>query len=311
MGDIIIMEKQAEMNQLKAWLSAGTCTLLALTAPGNGVLTYTLAAMVAGLLCWCVNKLCAGKSWPKWMYGVRLVWSIAAILYVLQFPTAVWDTKRNIAIPLVLFLLALWGIGRGIRVNMAAGAVLLWFVAALLGGILLASAENVIPKFGLRDPWEYHFSAVPALLLPALLGLMSSGADKGKGKWFVPVLAGGLAAAFLVRGNMMDVEDGAPGFVTLSRSVELFGKTLRLESVAALGLTLGIYCAVSLLVTEAVVCIEKLGAKKYAAVVVTAAVVVLGMLCKITISGAIAAIGSLICWVFLPLLTQLVVGEKK
>ena len=311
MGDFIWMEKRIEQVQIRAWIIAAMTALLALSAPDGGIWTNFLLGTVLAVICMWVNKLCSCVVCGKWMWAVQLCWGSIMLLYFLSESSAVWGTEGDV-VPVCLLLVALWSLWKGISSTAVVGATLIWFVVALLGGIMAAAAEDVKLNWAMKDAGEFTFSLIPLYLFPALVWQLPCEDQKKWEKWYIIIPVIGTLICGIVRGNVLEVPNGKTGILELSRSVELFGKVLRLEAATAMGVTLGLYCGVSLLLSVVSESIWKIaGQEKRVLLLQVGIAVIAGLLFNITISDAFAAIGSVICWVFLPAFAQAVGRRKK
>lgn len=306
------MEKQAEPIQLKVWMLTAVGALLVLKAPNSGLLSNIILGVLGGGVCLLVARFCAAGKYGRWMYLLQWVWSCVMLLYFLGDAAAVWNARGDVVLPICLMLTGLWGSRNGVGRSAAVGSTLVWFVVPLLLGIIAASVENVRLDWAASGLLEWEKNLIPVLLLPSLLWILGMKETGARGKWFLLIPAIGAVTAWVVRGTVPAYTDWELGFTELSKSVELFGRTMRLEALSAFGLTLGMYCVISLLTSVSETCARNVNPKLRGwSTAVTGAVVIVSLLCKITISDGIAAIGCLICWVFVPVITQLIVSEKK
>lgn len=246
----------------------------------------------------------------RWLSGVQMLWSGVILLYCLTALPKIWDGSGRIFTPICMLLLGIWGIFRGEKTAESVGAVMMMLVLPLFLGIGAVAAEDVNWGWAFNNGMDFHPSVVTACLIPSIMHKLPAEGTAKKWFWTIPITA--VLFSLVIRGMVPSLASDIVGITEMGRSVELFGRVVRLEALVAMALTLSLYALVSMLLacanTAADVIIPKW--KKWAAPA-EAVLVTVGLLCKITISDEIAAIGSVICWVILPLITQLVDAGKK
>lgn len=252
------------------------------------------------------------KEMNRWLCVIQILWSGVLLLYYLPYLPQIWEGSGDYFVPTCMVILGLWGVRVGCFAAASVGAVLLWIALPLFAGVGFAAMEDINWKMAVRDGVEFHPAVVTACLLPGAMRSLPIDNGRKMGKWYL--LIPGIAAAFclIIRGCISGTLADTTGFTQMSKSLEIFGRVMRLEAIAAMALTLSFYCVVSVLlagVSQDAIWIVP-GREGWMLGVIGITVIV-GMLCKITISDAFAAFGSVICWVILPFVTQLIEREKK
>lgn len=207
-------------NEKKGIPSAALAALArtAAGAPWPGVLLLGVGASV-------LRRLPAVQRRPRWLEGVQALWSAFLLSQVLTWAGESWPGGENrMWIGLILLLLAWWLARKGREAAAAASSVLGILELGLLAAVLLGSVreiklENLLPARGLPDGW-----LLAVLLMP--------GVGQGwSGLWAIlfSLVTAGVGVS------------GANAFWELSRCASGFGSVRRLESLAATGLTFGLF----------------------------------------------------------------------
>ena len=170
-----------------------------------------------------LQKLPIEQSSPRWVQAVQSLWSAFLLSQVLTWAGESWPGGENrIWIGLILLLLAWWFTRKG-RETAASGVLgileLGLLAAVLLGSVREIKPENLLPARGLPDGW-----LLAVLLLPGI-------GQKRNGLWALPfsLVTAGVGVC------------GANAFWQMSRCASGFGSVRRLESLAATGLTIGLF----------------------------------------------------------------------
>ena len=257
-----------------------------------------------------INK--AAEKKKSWLSVVWISWSAVLLVYYLGYLPAIWQGSSNIFSPVCMLLLGAWGTRKGKAACAGVGAVLMILVLLLFGGIGLAAAEEIKWNCALENGMAFRPSAVAAYLLPGVVSCLGDKTNEYQKKWYLMLPVLGTALCVLVRGIVPHISAEKIGIMELGRSVEMFGRVMRLEAITAMGLTISVYCIVNMLLSSIDCCAVKIGAgKKDSIQMVVTIAVIMGMLGKITITDEFAACGSLICWVLAPLGAQLIGSGKK
>lgn len=205
-----------------------------------------------------------------------------------------------------LLLLLLAGYGAKKKVIPVVSAVLVFFIAGIYGILYLfaipdISVEELIPeKEGALWGTAYGF-------LPLLLLYLYQGKErKSRCFWMTGALILAVGAAVITEGLK------APDFYTGAKSVNLFGAMERLEPFVAAAVTAGEFCLFGMLIRVNETLWTGWGKeeKKYPLEGILVAAGALSVL----IPGEnerIWALGTTLCWGLVPIMTQLVVHEKK
>lgn len=304
------MEKRENPVPLNAWMTAAILAPLAIAAPESGWVTNLLVGILAAVVLPWVKR--SKRQISRWIWIVQIVWCIVLLIYYLGFLSLIWKGSGDLFMPACMLLLGLWGARKGKFACASVGAVLLWLVFPFFGGICLAAAEDIVWKWAVRNGMEYSPSVITAYLIPGMMWHLSGERKEREGKWYILLPVIGSVLCLVVRGTVPKLEPGTIGLSELSRGVEVFGRVMRLEAIAAMAMTVSLFCLLSMLLTSVKYCAESISKNRKEWILDIAAIVVhAGMLFKMTISDEIAAIGSVICWVILPLATQFVGPGKK
>lgn len=231
---------------------------------------------------------------PKpWLRVLQSLWASVVAGEMLYWCQACWPSHSNPkAAALILLGLCLWLACQGPEPSAAVGCVLIWPVALLLGGILLAAlpeikSQNLYPQWRMPSA-----SMVTILLLPTL-------PHGGKGRGSMLLLGVALLVSVVTVGvlsaNIGGNTEG--GIYELSRSIAPFGSSQRLESLAAVGMTLGCFAGLTYLLSQ-----PREGRNRERKVLLYGILGGLRFALGIRIDSGVIAIGALLLWVILPAL---------
>lgn len=258
----------------KKELPAAALAALARTAAGTpwpGILLFGAGAAA-------LRKLPKTQTVPRWVQVAQALWSAFLLNETLRWAGESWPKAEDrVWIGLILLALAWWLARKGWEAVRAAAQVLGYFTFGLLAVVLLGSLrdirwENLLPRPGRVDGW-----LLAILLLP--------GEGQGSG-WLWALLFGLVAAAIGCVGENALLE--------MSRSISGFGSVKRLESLATVGLTLGLFLMAAKLLSQ-----ENPGDRGWSAAL--AAGLFLSGFC---LNGWIAAACAALAWCILPALCR-------
>ena len=199
-----------------------------------------LTVFALGILCLgvCMGVEALGVPEVKWLRGIQWIWMTVILSTMLGWSVDCWPTDSPV-IPGTLLLLAAWTASGGKERSIRAGNLLRFFVAALLGAVLLSGMWDMRAEH-LRPSWQMNNTdLITVLLLPAAGACLG-----GKGVGAKCALLGlSVAAAVIVSGVLSGpyAAKQTSAFYELSKSVRLLGAAKRFESLAAAGMTLGYY----------------------------------------------------------------------
>lgn len=207
-----------EKGCFPASLSAGLLQT-AVGAPWPTVLVTGLAAMF-------LRRLPRAEESPRWLRFAQALWSIFVMAQAMAWSRNCWPAApTGFWIPPILLLAALWISNKGRKAAETTANVLGILELGLLAAVLLAGLgeirlENLRPRWQMPDGW-----LIAVLLLPGL--------TRGDGKgWPWAVLYSAVTAGVLGASRENT-------FFEMSRSVSLLGSVKRMESLAAMALTIG------------------------------------------------------------------------
>ena len=240
-------------------------------APWPEILLFGAGAAV-------LRKMPKAQTLPRWVQAVQALWSAFLLNQTLRWVGESWTKAENrIWIGLILLALAWWLARKGRESVRAAAQVLGIFTFGLLAAVLLGSLrdirwENLLPRTGRADGW-----LLAILLLPG----------EGRGSGWLWAFLFCIVTAGVGCG-------GEPAFLEMSRSISGFGSVKRLESLAATGLTLGLFLLAAELLSQ-----ENPGDRAWSAAL--AAGLFLSGFC---LNGWIAAACAALAWCVLPALCR-------
>ena len=257
--------------------------------------------------------LCAGIGWQWALLGG----AISAALYLMQGHArqsglALRDAANAVfgaaAGNVVMALAAIWNLlALAWLTQRAGGAFPEAKDPAAVGLILLALAAFAAWK---GEAVPARCAGVIALVLVGLYVLLFLAAIGGKGHWALllraPALAGAVTAGCL--SPRLAAMADAP-FYEMVKGLSLFTVVERFEPLASAALTLGYFCAMSLLLCAARACFG--GKREPWQLAAMAALAGAGSFWAGRIPTAAFAAGAAIFWGLLPLLIPLVVDHKK
>lgn len=273
----------------KTWLCFPAIQAAALIQTASGENWVDVMLMAA--LAWVLLRLPRAERIPKWMELLQALWNAALIGRVLSWFSGCWPEFFPWAC-LGLVFLALWQTAKGEKAVAAAASVLGLFQLALIAGVLLAAVQdihiqNLMPQYPRFPGW-----LLTILLLPAL-------GEKKKDSAFWPG-AWALLICLITRGVVPAgaASDHVNIFWEMSRSISVFGKIRRMESLTAVGLSLGFFLLLCFLLGGG-----KRGTRVGGALPAALGLALFGM--NLTFSGAVAAAVSVILWILLPMLAEI------
>lgn len=287
-----------------AWLLTALAAPLARTASGCSWLTVLVIGVVGLGLCWGVEHL--GRPAGKFFSAVQWIWLIFILGMTLGWTADCWkDSENSPVVGGTLLLLAAWTASKGEDVSRRTGNLLRFFLIVLIGGVLLSGLGDVCLT-NLRPQWRMNTAHIITLFLfPAAAAWSGCAGSGGKSKLAILLFAAVTAAVAtgVLSGGYASSRVSA--FYELSRSTELLGTARRFESLAGLGMTLGYYVFLTLLLTVAGKWAEgAIPGKRTLGIWLAAAG---GMLAYLTeaVNDRVLALGSLAAWIVLPVLACL------
>ena len=298
-----------------------TFVIISLAAPLAQLVSWASWPVVlamgcaCGFVCFAVLKLSAEKTkWGKGFCALQWVWLIV-VLGQLSFHAAdAWPTGNTMpAVPLILLVLAAWaacgGASRACRAVCAGAWITAFFFAVVLGaGFPSVEAEH------LTAGWYFPPAVgIVVFLIPCVLSVLPG----QKRNCVYPIAGIVLLGAFFAvwTTGILSEEIAAQyenPFYEAGRSIRLMGSFERLEPLISAALTIS-WCALMALILSACgnVFSGIFAGREKAGVLIGAGLTAVLLMCKLHIPDAVLAAGSLICWVFLPIITQGIGCEKK
>ncbi|MBR6825238.1 MAG: hypothetical protein IKM59_01690 [Oscillospiraceae bacterium] len=231
------------------------------------------------------------------------LWNIAVVGMVAWKVAGIYGTENPLP-GLLLLLLAAYA-GKK-RVVVVVGAVLLFFLLGIYGSLFFFALpdiqiENLRPgKSG--DLWPLVYGFLPM----QLLYMYREEEAKGRGLWC------SLIGVFAVGTAVMTEGLGARDFYTAAKSVNLMGAMERLEPFVAATVTAGGFCLPGLLMDVNRNIWETLWERKKNFPEIAILLLFMGI-CIVAnrVDDRVWFLGTAVCWVVIPILTQFVVVQKK
>ena len=306
------MNREIPGAQLRAWTLAAAAGPILSIIGRNGWMTVLIVAVAAGALSFCVLS-CKRIKPPRWLCVVELVWLAVFLGKIGKISGTCWNGDALLAIPVIMIFLGAFASRRGGVPAARTGATLVWVVIPVLAIVAIAGVADVNTSW-IRMEVEIPDSLLIGLLLvPCLCTFLPAEPNTGM-RWSAALLGViAVIAALLVDGTVGgDVAARAENsFYELSKSINLFGVAERFEALIACMLTGSWFALFTLILSAGYHLLEDLlpVAGKYG-IWLVATVGVIFMYLLPNDRGWIA-VGTLIFWGFLPVVTQGVVSAKN
>lgn len=230
-----------------------------------------------------------------WSDALQGLWASVVASEMLFWCQDCWPSHSNPkAAALILLALCIWANCKGRQRGARIGCILIWPVGFLLGLILVSAAPEVRLQ-NLYPSWEMPDAAlVTILLLPAMYTRQKTGAGFYTGllgfAFFVSVITAGVLSPGI--SSMMGT-----GVYELSRSISFLGVSQRLESVAAVSMTIGYFGGIGYLLS-----IPEETPNRGRMVLAYGALAGLLFIMDIRLDSRVLAIGSILIWAVIPFL---------
>lgn len=286
---------QITRRQSSVWLMAAIAAPLANAASGCSWPAVLALGSITLLIGGCLTRYQAEQR--PWIEALRGLWGSVVASELLFWCEDCWPSHSNPkAAALILLALCIWANCRGRQRGGRIGCVLIWPVGFLLGLILLSAVPEVSAR-NLRPSWNMPEAAlVTILLIPALYRGRETKVGAGMR---VGLLCFALAVSAITAGVLSPQISSrtGTGLYELSRSISFFGVSQRLESLAAVGLTMGYFGGIGYLLSIP----EEIPNRGR---MVLAYGVLAGLLyiMDIRVDSGITAIGSILVWAVIPFL---------
>ncbi len=300
-----MLENEANERQIRAWAFAATIAPLA-HASGCGWLSAIVASCVflplgiAGMDGW--------KKMGRILLAIEFVWLIVALSYLVQSIGQYWPTKNEVAIPIMLLLLA--GVSCQIRRNAKVGAILLCSMVLLFIPILLCGISDIQVQWLKPQCNKWGWGLIPVLLIPGLSGLWNP-SGKRNAQACVGLAVLGTSLALITQGVLSPkiCTEGSAPLYTLAQTLH-FGGLSRFEAIVSMAVTLGDYAMTSFLVCCGAQIGSRLGLSRGAASWMVILISVVLLFIEIPWSGVMMSFGSVICWMILPMICVKIKSKK-
>ena len=243
-------ENRISDRQLKAWRFGAVAAPIAHLASGCSWPVALAAGVAGGLIGWAGS---GKRDCAPWLCAIQWLTCIAAAAEGMHWMESFWQSGGS-WVMLILLALAAWAAAKTVTVQ--AGVLLLWFVGFLLGSVLLSA----IPEIRLRnltfgpeaDEWEQGLRLMGVILLT---GMVESPSDEGhkrrSGFPWMELAGHAVLCAVCTQGVLSHpiASEAVSPFYELSRSVRFYGAFQRFESLAVMGMMLGMFLYLSYLCT--------------------------------------------------------------
>lgn len=253
-----------------------------------------------------------GRAFGGVLLALQAIWLLVPAFFLLRAVRDVFPGQTELPLyPVILSVLALAAVWKRDERPAAVGGILFYFVVIMLAVVLLLPIPDLKPRWLYTPaPVEQTLPAAAILLLP--MTALYAGAKGGRRLW--PwVLTGCLfagAAALVTFGYLSPQIAGTTpmAFMTMTRSLHLFGIMERFEAVLSAVLTIGCFCCQMQMLR----CVQAAvpTAPKPAAAVFTAASLMLSFFAP-DFPDIFPVLGAAVFWVLLPLCTVLVAAARK
>ena len=305
------MENKVPGAQLRVWILTATIPTLLSVMGQNSWLTTLVAALVCATI---TSAVLSGKTknFPRWLCVLEVVWLLFFLGGVAGFSAACWkNAETPMAIPLILLLLAAFAAQKGPLHCARAGVALAWLVLPILGIVALAGTTDIHVDW-IRMNLEVPNGVLVGLLLLPCVEIFLPGETR-KTRWVGILLCIVAVAGVLLTDSTMGtvtVHRARNAFYEFSKGITMFGVAERFEALIACALTAGWFVLFVLILSVIYKLSEKVfyPAGKWG--VWGGAIIAAGLMCILPNDGWWMAIGALIFWGFLPVITQ-VIGCAK
>ncbi len=254
----------------------------------------------------------AGEYTPKWLAVLQALWILPALVTCSRITSLAWPmAETKLAVPLVLLAVSAWAADRGPWVGASMAGILFILICIGYGSVAVAG----IPQMQLS--WAVSHSPVPLALgtFVFLLSGVASAIPKEKGKapcmlLLIPVFA--VLISLITCANVYPGQGGNSAFYQMSRSLSFFGLTERFEALVCALITVGWFALITLLLSTLGSWIQKVfPGKGKMAVWIAAVLGSMGLLFNLTIPMPVLAMGAIIFWGLIPVLSQVIGLAKK
>ena len=299
-------------RQLSTWLCAALIPVLLQLTAGVGWLAAGIITVACGLTVAAVWKWGRVLNHPIFA-GILYLYIIVLLMNLLPHAAAVWPGDNYPAVPLILLALAVWATRKGASAAARVGCVLFWIVLIIYPAVFLSGTQEINLHWLKPSMPENPWIAIPLLLLPCVALLLRKPQDGWNDRLLLPgafLLAATIMTAGILSSKYANTLPDP--FYTATQSISLLGVAQRFEALLSAGMTVGWFSLLSLMLSIAAACAEKMNPRwgsrgLWGAAVLAAA----GMLCNLHIIWEIASILAAVFWVAIPLITQGLVREKK
>ena len=307
------LRNRISASQWTAWvLTAAIGPILSMSGRG-GWMSIAALFLVCAVMCLLLMK-CGTGPIPKWRAGLEYVWLVLLIGGIAKQSGTCWsDAQTDWIIPSLLLVLAGFATLRGAEQSARVSSTLIWMILPILGIVSLAGIADAEGSWA-RRTMEMPEDALAVLLLLPCIVIFVPDCEKMVGKKIIPLLGiVAIGGSFLLDATLgaQAAQEAGNGFYEFCKSVSLFGVAERFEALVACALTSSWFALFTLLLSAAYSLGEKF-LPSYSQWLHWSCVAgsVAGM-CILHIPTQWLAVGTLVFWGFLPILTQGLGGEKK
>lgn len=300
------MNNRIPTPQAAAWMLVATIGPILSIIGQSGWIAVLLVAFVCGILCVCTQTYGTGRL-PAWLCVLEIGWLTLSLGSLAGASGTCWEETNAIpVIPAILVIVSALASQNGGSRAARAGATLVWLVLPVLAVVFLLGTADINIHW-VRKEWNTPDERLLSLLLIPCLGVfLPRDKDRGSG-WLVAVIGAAAVAASVVMDGVMgaQIAGNAPNtFYEFSKGVSLLGVAERFEALVSCVLTGGWFALFTVLLSGAYHLAERIipGAGKWCVWLCAGIGIVVMCILPNGLPGL--AVGNLIFWVFLPLITQ-------
>ena len=307
------MNNKISVSQATMWISTAAVAVLLSLGSKDSYLSVLLAVAVCGIVSYLAIIYGKGEL-PRWLAVLELGWLVVFLAGIGRESETCWESQPSIPIiPIALLALSAWGAQDGAQRAARTSATLAWLVIPVCALVLLAGIENIHLQW-IDNQIRVPNGLIVAVLLTPCLGLFLPVNQTEKLTRMIPIMGiiAVLSAVWIDASMGASVaRETANGFYEYSKGITLLNVAERFEAIIACILTGGWFALFTIVFSAVFHLGERLiGGFGKSAVWCSCLTAVLVM-CILHISPKFLAVGNLIFWGFIPLLSQGLEAAKK
>lgn len=297
-------------REQRIWLMTAMSVPAVHAASSCSWLSVLLLGAVCAAICWGMDVISYNKELSKWVLWIRYFWMAPVLAWVMRWSALYWQGSiPQTGVALSLLTMAAAGALSGEERSARSGNILRYFIAALVGAVLLSGLKDIRPE-NLKPRWQMGSAdVILVFLIPAVIATESGSGSGIRSKIRVVLLAAATAAIGSGVLSLRETVKLQAPFYELSRSASVFSVAKRFESLAACGMTLGFYAVVNFLLNRAVV--QWKGENRSRAVIGLSLLSAGLYLVSEEIDSRTLTMGVIIAWILLPVIDIMKNNYKK